>query len=72
MNRLRALFHPIFVFIGVQIAWIGLMIVWVDLSLSEIVRVNPNNRVGPCGIRLLLRSGSHFVEPGGTSTHAWC
>jgi hypothetical protein len=29
MNRLRALFHPIFVFIGVQIAWIGLMIVWV-------------------------------------------
>ena len=29
MNRLRALFHPIFVFIGVQVAWIGLMIVWV-------------------------------------------
>ena len=29
MNRLRALFHPILVFIGVQIAWIGLMIVWV-------------------------------------------
>ena len=29
MNRLRALFHPIFVFIGVQIAWIGLMVVWV-------------------------------------------
>ena len=29
MNRQRALFHPIFVFIGVQIAWIGLMVVWV-------------------------------------------
>jgi len=29
MNRLRALFHPIFVFIGVQVAWIGMMIVWV-------------------------------------------
>ena len=29
MNRLRALFHPIFVFIGVQVAWIGLMIVWI-------------------------------------------
>jgi hypothetical protein len=29
MNRLRALFHPILVFIGVQIAWVGLMIVWV-------------------------------------------
>jgi signal transduction histidine kinase len=29
MNRLRALFHPIFVFIGVQIAWIGLIIVWI-------------------------------------------
>jgi signal transduction histidine kinase len=29
MNRLRALFHPIFVFIGIQIAWIGLMAVWI-------------------------------------------
>ena len=29
MNKLRALFHPIFVFIGVQVAWIGLMVVWV-------------------------------------------
>lgn len=29
MNRLRALFHPIFVFIGVQVAWIGLMAVWI-------------------------------------------
>ena len=29
MNRLRALFHPIFVFIGVQVAWIGLMVVWI-------------------------------------------
>ena len=29
MNRLRALFHPIFVFVGVQVAWIGLMAVWI-------------------------------------------
>jgi len=29
MNRLRALFHPIFVFIGIQVAWIGLMAVWI-------------------------------------------
>ena len=29
MNRLRALFHPIFVFIGIQIAWISLMAVWI-------------------------------------------
>ena len=29
MKRLRALFHPIFVFIVVQIAWIGLMVVWI-------------------------------------------
>ena len=29
MNRLRALFHPIFVFIGIQIAWIGLIVVWI-------------------------------------------
>ena len=29
MNRLRALFHPIFVFIGIQIAWIGLLVVWI-------------------------------------------
>ena len=29
MNRLRKLFHPIFVFIGIQVAWIGLMAVWI-------------------------------------------
>ncbi len=29
MKKLRALFHPIFVFIVVQVAWIGLMVVWI-------------------------------------------
>ena len=29
MKRLRALFHPIFVFVVVQVAWIGLMAVWI-------------------------------------------
>ncbi|SVB43196.1 uncharacterized protein METZ01_LOCUS196050 [marine metagenome] len=29
MKRLRALFHPIFVFVVVQVAWIGLMVVWI-------------------------------------------
>ena len=29
MKRFRALFHPIFVFVMVQVAWIGLMAVWI-------------------------------------------
>ena len=29
MSKLRALFHPIFVFVGIQIAWIGLIGVWI-------------------------------------------
>jgi signal transduction histidine kinase len=29
MNKLRALFHPIFVFIGIQVAWLVLMAVWI-------------------------------------------
>lgn len=29
MTRLRALFHPIIVFIGVQIAWVILMAIWI-------------------------------------------
>jgi len=29
MNKLRALFHPIFVFISIQVAWLGLMAVWI-------------------------------------------
>ena len=29
MKRLQALFHPIFVFVVVQVAWIGLMAVWI-------------------------------------------
>ena len=30
MSKLRALFHPIFIFIGIQIAWIVLMAVWIN------------------------------------------
>ena len=29
MNKLRTLFHPIIVFIGIQIAWVTLMAVWI-------------------------------------------
>ena len=35
MNKLRALFHPIMVFIGVQIAWIVLMGVWINWYLEN-------------------------------------
>jgi len=35
MNKLRALFHPIFVFIGVQIAWIILIAVWANWYLKN-------------------------------------
>lgn len=30
MNKLKALFHPIFIFVGIQIAWIILMAVWIN------------------------------------------
>ncbi|MFQ5451371.1 MAG: sensor histidine kinase [Nitrospinaceae bacterium] len=35
MNKLRTLFHPIFVFVGVQIAWIILMGVWINWYLKN-------------------------------------
>ena len=35
MNKLRALFHPIMVFIGVQIAWIVLMAIWINWYLEN-------------------------------------
>lgn len=35
MSRLRNLFHPIMVFIGVQIAWIVLMVVWINWYLEN-------------------------------------
>jgi len=35
MNKLRTLFHPIMVFIGVQIAWIVLMAVWINWYLEN-------------------------------------
>ncbi|MEK9628320.1 MAG: HAMP domain-containing sensor histidine kinase [Nitrospinota bacterium] len=34
MGKLRALFHPIMVFIGVQIAWVVLMAVWINWYLE--------------------------------------
>lgn len=30
MGKLKALFHPIFIFVGIQIAWIILMAVWIN------------------------------------------
>ena len=35
MGKLRALFHPVMVFIGVQIAWIVLMAVWINWYLEN-------------------------------------
>ena len=35
MNKLKALFHPIMVFIGVQIAWLVLMAVWINWYLEN-------------------------------------
>lgn len=35
MGKLRALFHPIMVFIGVQVAWIVLMVIWVNWYLEN-------------------------------------
>ena len=35
MNKLRALFHPVMVFIGVQIAWIVLMAIWINWYLEN-------------------------------------
>ena len=38
MNKLRALFHPIIIFIGVQIAWIILMAVWINWYIKNNLR----------------------------------
>lgn len=35
MNKLRTIFHPIFVFIGVQIAWIILMAIWINWYIKN-------------------------------------
>ena len=35
MRKLRALFHPIFIFIGVQVAWIVLMAVWINWYIKN-------------------------------------
>ena len=35
MNKLRTLFHPIFVFVGVQIAWIILMVIWINWYIQN-------------------------------------
>ncbi len=35
MDKLKTIFHPIFVFIGVQIAWIILMAIWINWYLKN-------------------------------------
>jgi signal transduction histidine kinase len=35
MSRLRNLFHPIMVFIGIQVAWIVLMAIWINWYLQN-------------------------------------
>jgi len=35
MRKLKALFHPIFIFIGVQVAWIVLMAVWINWYIKN-------------------------------------
>lgn len=35
MSKLKALFHPIFIFIGVQVAWIVLMAVWINWYIKN-------------------------------------
>jgi len=35
MRKLKALFHPIFIFVGVQIAWIVLMAVWINWYIKN-------------------------------------
>ncbi|MGP0630752.1 sensor histidine kinase [Nitrospina sp. 32_T5] len=35
MSKLRTLFHPIMVFIGVQIAWVFLMAIWINWYLKN-------------------------------------
>ena len=35
MNKLRAIFHPIFVFISIQVAWIILMAVWINWYIKN-------------------------------------
>ena len=40
MRKLRALFHPIFIFIGIQIAWLVLMAVWINWYIKNSRRFN--------------------------------
>lgn len=35
MDKLKTIFHPIFVFIGIQIAWIILMAIWINWYLKN-------------------------------------
>ena len=35
MDKLKTIFHPIFIFIGVQIAWIILMVIWINWYLKN-------------------------------------
>lgn len=38
MSKIRALFHPIIIFIGVQIAWIILMAIWINWYIKNNLR----------------------------------
>ena len=77
MNKLRALFHPIIVFIGVQIAWIVLMAVWINwylennLSIKELAqKIRPDLFTAEvewlilfegCFLMLLILSGVYVI-----------
>jgi len=62
MRKLKALFNPIFIFIGVQVAWIVLMAVWINwyLKIKEIniirlikTRILMQNTIGISPARLM-------------------
>lgn len=38
MSKIRALFHPIIIFIGIQIAWIILMAIWINWYIKNNLR----------------------------------
>jgi len=77
VNKLRALFHPIIVFIGVQIAWIVLMAVWINwylennLSIKELAqKIRPDLFTAEvewlilfegCFLMLLILSGVYVI-----------
>ena len=77
MRKLRALFHPIFIFIGVQIAWLVLMAVWINWyiknsrrfkafaqQLNPILLDNDFNWIillEGCFLMLIILAGVYFI-----------